>query len=215
MEPNRTDTEPEQNIERPPRGLDQVSHFFLTQAAERATRERSPGVPEGDVRAPRENHPPAIVLRPSRLITREHLLSLLRDQPAAIEEGMRVLDVDLPCEAPGNIELLALDSTKQLVVIDVEDKLNDSLLLRGIAHLDWVVRNIPLLRRMYPGQVINFSLQPRLFLLAPEFSPLFRCAVRHITSLPIHCFQYHAVGLPEGTGIFCEQVFGSASRDRR
>jgi hypothetical protein len=50
---------------------------------------------------------------------------------------MRVIDSNLPCETPGNIELIALDSIKRLTVVDVDDKPNDSLLLRGMAHLDW------------------------------------------------------------------------------
>jgi hypothetical protein len=131
---------------------------------------------------------------------------VLGQQPAVLEEGMKVIDANLPCETPGDIELLALDSANQLAVIEVDDKPNECLLFRGMAHMDWVVANIPLLRRMYQGQVINFSLQPRLFLVAPDFSPLFRCAIRQIRALQIHCVKYHAVDLAGSAGIFCERL---------
>jgi hypothetical protein len=161
------------------------------------------------VEATPEKQTPAVVLLASRPAGRAQLLYLLREHPAALEEGMKVIDANLPCETPGDIELVGLDSTKRLAVIDVDDKPNDSLLLRGLAHLDWVVRNTPLLRRTYQGQVINFSLQPRLFLVAPDFSSLFRPALHQIQPVQIDCLKYYTIALPAGTGFFCERPFGN------
>ncbi len=206
MEPNKPEegSELQHSITR---GLDQVSHLFLSHVAERAARGRSRNGSELPA-APQDIQPPKVFLT-SRPVQREQLSSLLREHLDALEDGMKVIDVNLPCEAFGNIELLALDGTDRLAIIDLDDKPNDSLLLYGIAHLNWLMSNAALLRRMYQGCVINFSLQPRLFLVAPDFSPFFQYAMHHLTSLQIQCIKYHGVGLPTGTGIFCEQVFGS------
>ncbi len=204
MEPNKDEESSEQNL-RISRGLDQVSHLFLSHVAERAARGRSGNGSELPEHA-QENQPLGLLLRASRTVDRERLVSLLHEQPEALKEGLKVIDADLPCETPGNVELLGLDTTSRLVVIDVEDKPNDSLLLRGMAHLDWVVGNTALLRRIYREQLINFSLQPQLFLVAPDFSPLFRFAIRHMRSLQIQCIKYDAVALPAGIGIFCEHL---------
>jgi len=204
MDPNKDEETSEQHL-RISRGLDQVSHLFLSHVAERAARGRSGKGPELPEHA-QENPPLGIVLRASRAVDRERLLSLLHEQPGALKEGLKVIDADLPCETPSNVELLALDTANRLVVIDVEDKPNDSLLLRGMAHLDWVVGNTALLRRIYREQLINFSLQPQLFLVAPDFSPLFRFAIRHMRSFQIQCIKYDAVVLTAGIGIFCEPL---------
>ena len=204
MEPNKDEESSEQNL-RISRGLDQVSHLFLSHVAERAARGRSGNGSELPEHA-QENQPLGLLLRASRTVDRERLVSLLHEQPEALKEGLKVIDADLPCETPGNVELLGLDTTSRLVVIDVEDKPNESLLLRGMAHLDWVVGNTALLRRIYREQLINFSLQPQLFLVAPDFSPLFRFAIRHMRSLQIQCIKYDAVALPAGIGIFCEHL---------
>ena len=58
----------------------------------------------------------------------------------------------------------------QLAVIDFETTAGDELLIRGLSQVDWMLGNVPNLRRMFRGNAINFSLQPRLFLLAPRFS---------------------------------------------
>ena len=212
MESNKGEGNPAPPVT-PSRGLDRVSHLLLSQT-DRANRERYREGLEETTEATPENQTPAVVLVPSRPVCRAQLLSLLREHPSALEEGMKVIDANLPCETPGDIELIGLDRTKQLAVIDVDDKPNDSLLLRGLAHLDWVVRNTPLLRRTYEGQVINFSLQPRLFLVAPDFSPLFRCALHQIKSTQVACLKYYTIALPGGTGFFCERLF-SNSRDNR
>lgn len=207
MDPNKDEESSEPHL-RISRGLDQVSHLFLSHVAERAARGRSGNGSEPPEHA-QENQPLGIVLRASRAVDRERVLSLLHAQPEALKEGLKVIDADLPCETPSNLELLALDTATRLVVIDVEDKPNDSLLLRGMAHLDWVVANTALLRRIYREHLINFSLQPQLFLVAPDFSPLFRFAIRHMRSLQIQCIKYDAVVLPAGIGIFCEPLSGT------
>src|SRR5213594_1645178 len=205
MEPNKDEESSEQHL-RVGRGLDQVSHLFLSHVAERAARGRSGNGSELPEHAQENQQLVELVRRASRVVDRERLVSLLHEQPEALKEGLKVIDADLPCETPGNVELLALDTTNRLVVIDVEDKPNDSLLLRGMAHLDWVVGNTALLRRIYREQLINFSLQPQLFLVAPDFSPLFRFAIRHMRSFQIQCIKYDAVVLTAGIGIFCEPL---------
>ena len=204
MEPNKDEESSDQHL-RVSRGLDQVSHLFLSHVAERAARGRSGNGSELPEHA-QENQPLELVRRAPRASERERLVSLFHEQPEALKEGLKVIDADLPCETPGNVELVALDTTNRLVVIDVEAKPNDSLLLRGMAHLDWVVGNTALLRRIYREQPINFSLQPQLFLVAPDFSPLFQFVIRHMRSLQIQCIKYDTVVLPAGIGIFCEHL---------
>jgi len=192
------------------RTLDRVSHLLLSQP-ERMKRERYLDGWEGS-QTTQESQ--AVVLTASRPVGREQLLSLLREQPAVLEEGLKLIDVNLPCEMSGDIELLALDSRNRPVVIDLDDKPNDSLLLLGLAHLDWFVRNTPLLRRTYQGQVINFSLGVRLFLVAPGFSPSFRCALNRIQPLEIDCVKYYTIRFPGGTGFFCERLYNSTWENR-
>ncbi|PYS53355.1 MAG: hypothetical protein DMG13_13010 [Acidobacteria bacterium] len=204
-----------QNAEKPlPRGLENVSHLFLSHAQpERGAPENTRNASGEQKRATPGDQLTTVVLRPSRFLGREQLVSLLRKQTASLEQGMKAIDVNIPCETSGNIELLALDGTNRLAVIDVDDYPNDALLLRGISQVDWITRNLANVRRMYQGQVIEFSLQPRLFLVAPEFSPLFRCATRQITSIQIHCLKYHAIALPGGSGVLFEHVAGSECAD--
>jgi hypothetical protein len=139
-------------------------------------------------------------------VTRVQLAAILHDRNAGLEEGLNILDDSVPCPPCGEIDLLALDRANQLTVVDADIVPNDELLLRGVSHVDWVVRNLPTVRRMYSGRAINFSAIPRLLLLAPEFSERSARVAQSISHTHIELVRYHVVHLPAGFGILFERV---------
>ena len=191
------------------RGLEQISHLFLSQ--------KTNGPPTGDVppaRSP-ESVPQAqfashaggtTLLQPSASVSKDRLVTLLKDSPNALEEGLRVIDIFIPCHPHSDINLLALNRANQLTAINLETGLNDALVLRGLAHCDWLKHNLPNIRRMYPQQNIVLSSQPRLFLIAPRFTALALNAARQLTPMQIHCIRYHAFDIGGVTGIAFEPI---------
>ena len=191
------------------RGLEDVSHLFLSHKTGEALASDQP-----PVRPPERSSPSlgsrggTALLRPSASIPRDRLTAILTELDGALEEELRAIDANIPCHPCGEIGLLAVDRASRLAIIDFDTTGNDGLLLRGMGHFDWVVRNMPNVGRMYRGQAINFSLQPRLFLLAPQFSPLLRSVARQITRPQIHWVRYHTVDASGGPGILFEPVSG-------
>jgi len=185
------------------RGLEDVSYLFLSQAGGEAEKGSQNARPE---QAHPQSAPPAapVVLRAAPAISQESLVSLLNRNAAVLEEGLRSIDVNVPCDPFGTIDLLLLDGRDQFVIAEIDAVPNDSSLLRGISHFDWFVRNVPVLRRMYQGRAINFSAQPRLFLIAPVFSQLLKCVAQRNANPPICCFGYRTVALPGGMGVYFE-----------
>ena len=188
------------------RGLEEVSHLFLP-----ATPAIGPDAQAEDRTPEREEARPAAragvaVLRRSAALAKNQLVATLLECQDALENGMRALGSAVSCSPYGEIDLLALDSLNQLTVIDVDTTPGNELLLRGISHVDWVVRNVPNLRRMYQKCEIDAPQQPRLLLVAPAFSPMLRSAIRQLTRPMVTCFKYHAVAIFDGTGIVLEQL---------
>jgi hypothetical protein len=189
------------------RGLEDISHLFLSQTPERPA-EKAEYTDTSPAQTRSEPAPPEtpFLLYASPAVNRELLLSLLNRSAAVLEEGMRAIDANVPCDPFGSIDLVAVDGQDQLCIINVDIVQNDESLLRGIAYSDWIVRNTPIVRRMYHGRVINFSAQPRLFLVAPGFSPLLKCAARCSTSPRICCFGFRTAAMPGGIGILFEHA---------
>jgi len=186
------------------RGLEDVSYLFLSQTGGEAEKgQHAPPEHANPLPAPPA---PSMVLRASPATNRELLISLLSKNAAVLEEGLRFIDLNVPCDPFGSIDILLLDSLDQLVVAEVDAAPNDGAFLRGIGHFDWLARNIPVLRRMYQGRAINYSALPRVFLIAPSFSQLLKCAVQRNAGPKIYCFGFHTVLLPGGSGVFFEPI---------
>lgn len=137
---------------------------------------------------------------------REQVAASLREFEGAIETGLTSLDGPIPCAPHDDIDLLAIDRGSQLTIIDFDTASSDDLLLRGLGHFDWALRNVPNLRRMFRGQAINFSLEPRVLLLAPQFSPRVFAAARQITRPSISWVRFRLVETPGRPGILFEPV---------
>jgi hypothetical protein len=189
------------------RGLEDVSYLFLSQPSNRPAEEAEEQTASSAQALPGSvQHEEPILLRASPAVNRELLISLLNDNAAVLEEGMRAIDANVPCPPFGSMDLVALGSLDQLCIINVDTFQNDVSLLRGIAHVDWIVRNMPIVRRMYQGRAIGFSIPPRLFLVAPGFSLLLKCVAQRSLSPQVSCFGYRTAAMPSGVGILFERT---------
>ena len=191
---------------RPARGMEDVVHLFLTHPPGDAT--ISPAAGEGPSgRGPAVPSPPIVTLaRPAAALAKKDIIQLLNDNADALESGLRTIDQAVPCDPSRTIDLLAVDGLSQLVVIALEAAPDDGMLLRAIFHYDWIVGHVPILRKLYQGQVINFSSPPRIVLVAPEFSRPLTCAAHRIQSPRIGCYRYRAIAVPSGTAVLFEEA---------
>jgi hypothetical protein len=187
------------------RGLEDISHLFLSPRKDDGPTHAAPPVrPPGAARSRS-----VALLRPVP-VTRQRLASiLLADLDGSLEEGLRTIDASIPCPPCDEIDLLAVDRAGRLTIVDFETTaVSDRLLLRGLGHFDWILRNLPNVQRMYPSLGADFTRPPRLVLLAPQFSPRLLRAIQQITRPHLHCLRYHTVESLHGPGILFEPVAG-------
>src|SRR5438552_1457067 len=118
------------------RGLEDVSHVFLSQRAHE--RERDPAAGRRPERPlPRDQAAVSpILLRPAAQVTREQVAAALKEFEGAIEAGLTVVDAGIPCPPYDEIDLLGVDRLCQLTIIDFETASSDDLLMRGLCHFD-------------------------------------------------------------------------------
>src|SRR3989442_12330215 len=129
-------------------GLEDVSHLFLSHKTDK------PAVNDRAVVRSNEHSslsPPSTagvrLLRPAS-VTRDWLGSVLTEFDDALEEGLRVIDANIPCPPCGEIDLLGGDRPSHRPVLAFDPAVNDGLLPRGLGPFDWVVRNMPNAPRM-------------------------------------------------------------------
>jgi hypothetical protein len=188
------------------RGLEDVARVFLTQEGAPPGADSSAGRRVSRPTPRDDSASSALLLRPALRAGREQVGRMLRDFEGAIEEGLRVIDEKVPSGPCGEIDLLAVDRAGRLSIVDFDPESSDALLVRGLGHLDWVAANAPNLRRMFRGQAINFSLPPRLILLAPQLPARLTCAARGLAPLQVAWVRYHLAETPGGLGILFEAM---------
>ena len=193
---------------RPARGVEDVVHLFLTQPPGRATvSSAADEVPSASGRQPAVQSDPILTVAcPAAAPGKDEILQLLNANAAALESGLRAIDRAVPCGPSRTIDLLAVDGLSQLVVIAIEAAPNDGMLLRAISEYDWIVGQALILRKLYQGQVVNFSAPPRILLVAPGFSQQLTCAAHRIQSPRIGCYRYRAIAVPSGTAVLFDGV---------
>jgi hypothetical protein len=188
------------------RGLADVSHVFLSHEGDPTGNDPGSGRRAARPLPRQESATSPLLLRPTGHGTRDQLAAALKEYAGALEDGLKVIDVEVPCPPYGEIDLLAVDRANQLTIIDFDSTASDDILIRALSHWDWMMGNVPTLRRMFRGLAINFSLQPRVFLIAPQFSTRMRRAAHPMAQLPIDWVRYHLVEAPGQPAIFFEHL---------
>jgi hypothetical protein len=189
------------------RGLEDLSHLFLPRNAEKGPDTDPAAAPKaGTGRNPATDAAGLMLLRPADRLTRSQVIAVIREPWGAIEEHLLALDSSVPCSPCGVIDVLGVDAASRLVVIDVDPFTADGLLLRGLSHMEWLVRNAANVHRMYPDKPIDFAAPPRLVLVAPRFSAAVRHAVAQISEPEVACVRYRGLDVSGWTGLFFESV---------
>ena len=188
------------------RGLEDISHLFQSGSRSEATvnEHLSGGSPQHAAPSPAE----AVLLGRPMSLSRAQFAPLLKRFHGALEEGLTSIDSEVACPPCGQIDLLGLNRSSQLTIVDFNTNADEGLLIRGIGHVDWVTRNKPIIRRLYPHQLINYNLPPALMLVAPQFSPVLRSVARQVLCPTIKWVRYCALESSVGLGIFFERIEG-------
>jgi hypothetical protein len=183
------------------RGLEEISYLFLSQQVSPAAGQ------QGSSEARRPAAQPIItVMRTRPSLTRTQVIGALEACRAALGDDVLAIGPGIACSPYAAIDLLAVDRAHHVMVVEVSTALDDGIVVRGLSHVDWVVRNLDTVQRLYPGWPVDPSRPPRLSVVAPRFSLTARTAIRQLTGLSISCFRYCEVDLSGETGIFIERV---------
>ena len=112
----------------------------------------------------------------------EAVRRLILENPGIVEADLFPLDTHLRAGNGGLIDLLAVDGTGALAVIEIDLAGEDDLLRRSLEHQGWVGTQVHFLRRLYGPERIHPFHAPRAILLGKRFSPAF---LRKISDLPV------------------------------
>ncbi len=114
-----------------------------------------------------------------------NLRALLIEAPHALEHGLRVIDaVQEPAESC-RFDLLALDKSGLLVLVETAVQNADALFLRALDHYRWTIEHLDMLARLHRQHSLDAGRPPRLLLAMPEIPPELEARSAQLTGINI------------------------------
>jgi len=104
------------------------------------------------------------------------------EDPGIVEKGLFALDAHLRAGNGGLIDLLAVDGSGALVILEIDQSGEDDLLRRALEHQGWVGSQIHFLRKLYGAERVHPFREPRAVLLSNRFS---RAFLAKVADLPV------------------------------
>ncbi|HUK55316.1 MAG TPA: hypothetical protein VLY20_01505 [Nitrospiria bacterium] len=139
-----------------------------------------------------------IVLQDSAIL-QKLMLAQLGDFPGQIE----LLEENFNFET-GSI-CIGIDKARRFVLLVPSLVENDAILLKALGQLSWLVRQHPLLVRIFSRPGAEFAPSPRAILVAPSFSATLREALAFI-GIDIELYEYRAVELNQEQALLFDSV---------
>lgn len=136
-----------------------------------------------------------LCLKSSKLaFTREELIGLVSEGMANIEEGVRIIDQDLPVPRLGTVDLVAEDVRGRLVLISFADNIDSDSLGKSLIRADWALENLELLGHMYSR---DFPNDVRSWHMVEEVTAEAACLISRMDQCPAEIFDCEGIDLGE------------------
>ena len=122
---------------------------------------------------------PLATVRQLNVRIEAQLEQMLIENPAAIEDGLQILENQVPASRRF-IDLLAAEGEGAPVVIELKRDSDDRILTQALEYYDFVRDNAERFSRIRPDRGINPRVEPRLILVAGEYSSTISAAARYV-----------------------------------
>ena len=149
-----------------------------------------------------------MLIKKIELKEKEELEPLLVAAPEHLETGMRVVAHQVTTPT-GPLDILAVDDEGALAVVELKNEVDEgeAQLLQALRYYDWCFENRAWLANAYRNKGIDPHKEPRLILVAPDFSDSLKRLAKYLT-IEVELFRYQAIEMPDGQrDIVCNQVF--------
>lgn len=139
--------------------------------------------------------------------SKQELKQMITKQIDKIEEGLTAVCSDVPINDKTTVDMLCHDSDGRLVILQMNVKEDDNMLLQGIQSLDYVDKFKSFLKATYNKHKIDDKEKPRLILIAPSFSETVRHTVEHMQGIHVDLYGWEYLRLGDHKGFRLQPIF--------
>ena len=149
------------------------------------------------------------------VFTREEITALIAQQHKALDGGLELIGERLGKRGEAGWDLAGVDVEGRLVLIAVEVFTADKILSQLLSRLDWAWEHLDAIARMYPAYKIDCDRLPRVFVMAPDFSPALKRSMTYLNyRVSISLYIYRYIQTDAGKGLLIEGLTNRVKYDR-
>lgn len=137
-------------------------------------------------------------------VDKSDIVKKIFELPGEVESGLKMLDNDVRIADHGSIDIIGVDSSKRLVLVQIGLDDNPQILLDALGRFDWIVRNSEIVRRLYGPSDVDYLQNPKVFVMIPHLSELFLRISSYFSPLDLDLFEYSYV--PSLDGLVVQKV---------
>ncbi len=100
--------------------------------------------------------------------------------PEIVEDGFRVLQRQLNTGYGGKLDVLGVDKTGTLTIIELKVEEDDGIFAQALDYFAWVNDNRDSMKRMFATEKVDEKQTPRIILIASSFSDTLRRRVNYL-----------------------------------
>lgn len=147
-----------------------------------------------------------VVFKRIEIEQERELENLLIKNPEQIDDGLTFLTHQQQVSG-GFIDVLCVDKDGVIVVIELKISDDDGILLQALHYYDYVLLNKAAIANQFASKVkINLREDPRIILIAPEFSERLRKACKYVSPAPT-LLQFRHLKTSSGEkGLYFDEV---------
>lgn len=139
--------------------------------------------------------------------SKEELEQMVTKEMKQIEKELTVVCNHVPMNDKTTLDILCHDNDGQLVVLQLNVKEDDNMLLQGIQSLDYIEKFRSFLKATYSKYKIDGKEKPRLILVAPSFSETLHHTVEHMQGIHIDLYEWEYLKIGDHKGLRLQPIF--------
>jgi len=134
------------------------------------------------------------------------LEQLIIKELANMDERLEIIDRHTKLKGPQEIDLLAIDGRRRLLLIEILKDNEELLLSKALDHFDWIISNNEIVSKIFLEEKIDLSLTPRIIMLASRFSEAFKRRMLYLKPMEIHLYEYQCIETDSAKRLLFERI---------
>jgi len=145
------------------------------------------------------------ILKKAEVPEKDEIAQLIENNPSLLDGTLQLIGKNLGPRNEPPWELVGVRQDKRLILIAIETRVTDKMLLKLLRNLDWAWENVEMFASIYASYGIDSDHLPCVMVVAPSYPLFFKKSLNYLTyRIELNLFTYSCLESEKGRGLLVE-----------